>query len=141
MAAVANPRGLFGWVLDRASDWVHLLELAHKLKDLDGNAARRMLEDEGVISPREILSPDAEIRARILPHFLHQLDLDPIVIRRTHPDLMRELESTCVLCTVRSRCEQDLERGCTRATYRDFCPNADRIDAVRHERLRHFQPS
>jgi hypothetical protein len=48
---------------------------------------------------------------------------------------MQDLQSACVVCPERQRCERDLERGYVRATYGAFCPNAAHLDTLRRERL------
>ena len=61
---------------------------------------------------------------------LRSLDLDPDAIRLAQPETMRRLESACLGCTERSRCDRELAAGTAAVAYPEFCPNASRLTAL-----------
>ena len=65
-----------------------------------------------------------------LPRLLRAVGLYPGSLRRTCPEVLREMQVACSGCMVASRCRKHLERGLSRATYREYCPNADTIAAL-----------
>ena len=61
---------------------------------------------------------------------LRSLDLDPDAIRLAQPETMRKLETACVGCMERSRCDRELADGTAALAYPEFCPNASRLTAL-----------
>jgi len=69
--------------------------------------------------------------ADLLTRRMASLDIDPVAIRSTLPELAREAERACALCLDKTDCRHDLDRGGTNASWADRCPNADLLLAVR----------
>ena len=64
--------------------------------------------------------------ARVLP----AAGLDSANIRRTRPDVMRDMEVTCSACAAAKKCQTDLKRGVAWARRREYCPNAHTIASL-----------
>jgi hypothetical protein len=75
--------------------------------------------------------PDAATR---LPQMLTALGIDGPTVSRDEPAVMRDLERLCGLCSRKRECSNELAGDDVKATYRDFCPNAGTLDALRVQR-------
>ena len=63
-----------------------------------------------------------------LPRLLRAVGLYPESLRRTCPEVLREMQVACCRgAWWRVGVAEHLERGLSRATYREYCPNADTI--------------
>jgi hypothetical protein len=76
------------------------------------------------------LSPEEAGKVRSLVQLLKSLDLDPEAIRLKQPEVMQKLETACIGCTVRSRCDHELAAGTAPITYLEFCPKAPCLNAL-----------
>ena len=65
-----------------------------------------------------------------LGRLLEAVSLDAEELRRRHPEVMRDMQVTCVMCKVARRCRSDLRRGVSRKTFHQFCPNAETVAAL-----------
>ena len=66
-----------------------------------------------------------------LPDMLRTLGIDEAALRRAQPALMRAMEEACSQCVVLGRCQHALDRGTAAEEYGKFCPNADRLSALK----------
>ncbi|MFO1108251.1 MAG: DUF6455 family protein [Bradyrhizobium sp.] len=66
-----------------------------------------------------------------LPDMLRTLGIDEAALRRAQPALLRAMEEACSQCAVLGRCQHALDRGTAAGEYRQFCPNADRLTALK----------
>jgi hypothetical protein len=94
------------------------------------------------LSEREALARDAGVTedtlGRIvgrgagaeLGRLLEAVYLDAAELRRKHPDVMRDMQVACSMCPVAGRCRSDLERGVSRLTFHNYCPNTETIAAL-----------
>ncbi|AWN44326.1 heavy-metal resistance [Methylobacterium durans] len=119
------PGTLFDGLFIPLGDWGHLLDVAQELRSIDSEFMDTMLE--AYASGPRALSPYEITKVRSLVQLLKQLDLDPAAICRELPETMHELETTCVGCTQRTRCDHELAAGTAAVTYQRFCPNAQRL--------------
>jgi hypothetical protein len=65
-----------------------------------------------------------------LKRLLKAVYLDPQELRRTRPNAMRQMQTTCAACSVAKQCRRDLDRGVARVAYGTYCPNAELITAL-----------
>jgi hypothetical protein len=95
----------------------------------------RMAQDFGLTSAElgELArqGPDAATR---LPQMLAALGIDGAAVSRDEPAVMRDLERLCSLCSRKRECSNELAGDDVKANYRDFCPNAGTLDALRVQR-------
>lgn len=118
-----DPFDPFG-IVASMKEWCCLLKAAQELKNVDEEMMETMLEANAS-------SPEAIAKLRRIADLMRSLRLDPEAIRRRQPAAMRELEAACLGCTERSRCARELWVGTAADTYREFCPNASRLDQLR----------
>lgn len=64
----------------------------------------------------------------LLCHMLQALKIDVAAIPA---ETMRLLERHCARCNDKFRCADELGLGCAETTLDDFCPNAERLRALR----------
>lgn len=97
----------------------------------------RIAHDVGVSAPelRALAGkwPDA---ADLLNRRLAALELDPAEIRRTEPQVLRDLQRVCTMCGSGRECTHDLARDPSDPVWREYCPNVTTLDAVAAERAK-----
>ncbi len=118
----------FDWMFASVTDWGRLLIAAQELRHADEECLDTFLEARA--EQDRPLSPENTAKVRSLMQMLKSIDLDPDTIRRLQPDTMQALESTCVGCTERARCDHELARGTAAENRAEFCPNTPRLNAL-----------
>jgi len=78
--------------------------------------------------------------ADLLLKMLVALKVDPEVLKKTDPHVMRDLQRLCTTCGARKRCEHELARGTANKHFRDFCPNAFTLSALLSQKSRYSPP-
>jgi len=136
-----DPFDPFG-VAASMGEWCCLLKAAREVRDIDAEMMETMLEADAPASaalspevalfPEVALSPEAAAKVRSIAGLMRSLDLDPEAIRRREPGAMRALEAACLSCAERRRCTRELWAGTAADTYPEFCPNAARLERLRH---------
>lgn len=124
-----QPFDPFG-VAASMTEWCCLLKAAQELRDIDAEMMETMMEAD-VVAPA-ILSPEAAAKVRSVARLMRSLNLNPDAVQRREPEAMRALEAACLSCSERSRCTRELWAGTAADTYPEFCPNAARLDRLRH---------
>jgi 3-hydroxybenzoate/4-hydroxybenzoate---CoA ligase len=71
------------------------------------------------------------VAANFLARLLRAMQLDPIKIESTAPELVRDLQRKCVNCECQDRCAADLDLGASGTTFQDYCPNAEMLVSLR----------
>ncbi|AWN42788.1 DUF6455 family protein [Methylobacterium durans] len=128
-ADTPDPFDPFG-VIASMGEWCCLLKAARELREVDGEMMATMLEASAAgLAP---VGPDAVANVRSIANLMRSLNLDVEAIRRRAPEAMRELEAACLRCTQRGRCARELWAGTAADAYPEFCPNAARLDQLRH---------
>ncbi len=56
-------------------------------------------------------------------------------LRQTHPDVARDLEIHCSLCSKKKRCRRELESGDAPEGFTEYCPNAPTFVELQAESL------
>lgn len=124
-----DPFDPFG-VAASMNEWCCLLKAARELRDIDQEMMEAMTEADP--STVIALSPEADAKVRNSANLMRSLNIDPDAVRLREPAAMRELEATCLSCTERSRCARELWAGTAPDAYHSYCPNAARLDRLRH---------
>ena len=117
-------------VVASMKEWCCLLKAAQELRSSDEEMMETMLEANA--SRHVPLTAEAVGKVREIAALMRSLQLDPEAIQLRDPAVMREFETTCLHCTERSRCARELWKGTAARTYPEFCPNAMRLDRLRH---------
>lgn len=124
-----NPFDPFG-LAAAMNEWCCLLKAAQELRDVDQEMMETMMAADDPAPAA--LSPEAATKLRSIAKMMRSLNLDPDAVRQRHPEAMRQLEAACLGCQNRSRCARELWAGTAGVTHPDFCPNAARLDQLRH---------
>jgi Family of unknown function (DUF6455) len=122
--------------IDKVTAWMRQWKDASAARDefarCGCDEVARMAHDFG-LSSAELTElarrgPDSTTR---LPQMLAALGIDGAAVSRTEPAVMRDLERLCSMCERKHECSNQLAAGRAEASYHDFCPNADTLDALR----------
>ena len=65
-----------------------------------------------------------------LPKMLSALSMDARALEDADPAAMRDLQRTCVFCNHKNLCQRELAAGTAARHFRQFCPNAQTLDAL-----------
>ena len=123
-----TPGGALEWLFAPLNEWSRLVSVAQELRSIDDECLDTLLEARA--SGPDPLSPEEAVKVRSLVQMLKSLDLDPEAIRLKQPEVMQKLETACIGCTERSRCDHALAAGRAATTYPEFCPNTPRLNAL-----------
>ena len=97
----------------------------------------RMARDVGVDrSDLGILAGKWPDSADLLSRRLDELGLDPAQATQVEPQVVRDLQRVCSLCTSKRKCGHDLARHPSDRTWREYCPNVGTLDALMAERTK-----
>lgn len=66
----------------------------------------------------------------LLPEAMKSKGIDQATFERQQPEWNRDMRRTCMLCSERSRCSNELAANAFNDSYRDFCPNSASLDAL-----------
>jgi hypothetical protein len=131
-----------GSVVARLADWWR--NLRRERADLErlrsgGNDIEEVARDVG-LSVSELCNVARKGRGAsdLLRRRLSALRINPKRLSRAQPAVMRDLEKVCSLCGSKHRCERDLAHGPVDPRWRDYCPNAQTIDALEDAREDHI---
>lgn len=116
--------------------WRSGREAGHELTSLDPDGLGALARDVGLSTDQltRLLARGAG-GGEELQRLLQAAGLVPERIRRTRPDVMRDMSIVCSGCQVARRCRRDLDRGWAPLVQR-YCPNAETIRALQAERCR-----
>ena len=91
----------------------------------------RMAADIGLpASDLRVLAAHDRHDADLLRERLAVLGIDPEVVARREPAVMREMQRVCTLCDAKGRCTNDLMRDPKHPGWRDYCPNARELTTL-----------
>ncbi|HVX92294.1 MAG TPA: hypothetical protein VG985_03630 [Xanthobacteraceae bacterium] len=129
-------------VLDRIARWCRGENAREHLTVLDtlNRAELAQLAEDMRVSTMQLrlllsCSPGlAEFLARhmavLLAHRMEALHIDADDLARADPKLLQALRRRCAACDCRARCEQDLLHDPQDPVWRDYCPNAQVLEAL-----------
>lgn len=126
---------------------MHLSELAQRWRQR--HSGRRELDALGRDGLRELASdvavPEADLYSLVshnganeglLTRLLAAIGIDADRLSLQQPAVMRDMAVVCAGCTAARQCRRELDRSEASANFRQYCANADTIDALRRERPR-----
>ena len=117
--------GPLDWFFASLGEYGRLLAAATELRAVDCECMQTMLESR--MPGSDPTSPEQVAKVSNLVRMLASLDLDAETIRIRQPEIGQALETACLGCTKRSRCDQELASGTAARTFAEFCPNAARL--------------
>lgn len=119
--------GIANWV----SKYRYDLGLHNQLGQCGPDEVMRVAGDLG-LTPSKLgeltrKTPDA---ADLLQKMLVALHVDPNIFANTDPLIVRDLRRSCITCSEKKRCVQELANGTAGEHFRDFCPSAFTLDVI-----------
>jgi hypothetical protein len=63
----------------------------------------------------------------LLPEAIRAVGADPDAFEARHPEWNRDMRRSCMMCSQRRHCSDQLAAASFATGYRDFCPNRDSI--------------
>jgi hypothetical protein len=128
--------GMVGSAIKTFGSWLNRSRLGHALRDefatVSADELAMMARDVDV-EPLQLraLSKAGTGPAKLLTRMLAALRIDPNALNTMDVSMARHLQATCSLCASKSRCRRSLAAGAAATAYREFCPNAATLDALR----------
>jgi hypothetical protein len=115
--------------------WINKYRHMHGVHDEFGQCSQedvlRIAKDLGVpISDLRGLAAKGPGAPDVLQKMLLALSVDPQVLAKADPAVMRDLQRLCILCSQKGRCQHELAKGTAGEHFREFCPNAYTLDAL-----------
>ncbi len=123
------------FILGAIANWVN----KYRSHIGNGDAFGRCSPDEVKQIAKELGMSPAELRrvarkgpdaADLLQKMLVALNVDPEVLTKSNPAVMRDLQRLCISCSRKSRCQHELAVGTAAEHFHEFCPNAFTLDAL-----------
>jgi hypothetical protein len=123
-------RGLAGWVRAVASRFVNDGEL----QGLDRTEFAQIARDLN-LSPSELyaISTGSNQSARLLNKRMAEFGLSPELVKKQHPEVSRDLERVCGMCSSKKRCASEFEQRGSNPSRSDYCPNTQTLQALEGE--------
>jgi hypothetical protein len=125
-------------VLSAIAGWVSRYRDAtgqtNELRQCSPEAVSQIAKDLGV-SPNELreLAGKGPRSTELLQKMLIALYVDPQLVAKKDPLVMRDLQRLCVSCADKKLCARELKNGTAAAHFHEFCPNAFTLDALFEE--------
>jgi hypothetical protein len=66
----------------------------------------------------------------LLSRRMRQINLDAAKIVQVEPQVVRDLERVCTLCTSKRRCSRDFAKGRSASSWQAYCPNTMTLRAL-----------
>ena len=102
---------------------------------LEGGELSRIARDIGVNSGElRTLAGKWPDSADLLPQRLAALQLTDDVVLQGEPGVLRDMQRVCSLCGEKQRCGHDLDNNSSSPEWREYCPNAETLEALEFER-------
>jgi uncharacterized protein YjiS (DUF1127 family) len=136
-AVTRDPPRPIGWLRRHWNNWVRRRRAIAEIARCSFDEREHLAHDIGVSEAEFcILARKPADAAALLSQRLDQLQLKPTDIRNSEPLVLRDLQRVCALCASKRKCKHDfLARPWSRA-WRQYCPNALTLDALRAQRRR-----
>jgi hypothetical protein len=125
-------RALAGWVRAMASRFVNYGEL----EGLDRTEFAQIARDLN-LSPPELyaISTGGNLSAGLLNKRMAEFGLSPELVKKQHPEVSRDLERVCGMCSSKKRCAAEFEQQGSDPSRSDYCPNTQTLQALEGESL------
>jgi hypothetical protein len=122
--------GLRGWMKALAARF----RSADELRSFDRAEFEQIARDLN-LSPSELhlLSIGDGRSADLLEKRLRELGLSREVLKKQHPEVLRDLERVFGICLAKARCAGDFERGKSASDRSGYCPKKQTLEALERE--------
>jgi hypothetical protein len=103
---------------------------------LDAAEAEHIAREFGLTaSELSAISRSGARVAELLHRMMRVNGLSYEELRQAHPDVVRDLEIHCSLCSEKKRCRRELESGAAPEGFTEYCPNAPTFVELQAEAL------
>jgi hypothetical protein len=102
------------------------------LADWGPAEAARIAQDISVSGAAElrVLAGKWPDSTDLLSRRMRQINLDAAKIVQVEPQVVRDLERVCTLCTSKRRCSRDFAKGRSASSWQAYCPNTMTLRAL-----------
>jgi uncharacterized protein YjiS (DUF1127 family) len=122
-------------------NWTERQATLTALKCMGSDDVGRLAHDVGLTgADLKILAGRWPDSAELLSRRLAVLKFDENVLVRCEPKVMRDLQRVCSLCGDKPRCQHHLAVAPFDEAWRDYCPNAQTLEALDAERSARPRP-
>jgi hypothetical protein len=130
MNATRGNRTLFGWIKAVASR----LAPRNELQGIDREEFEQIARDLNLsTSELYVLSSKAGLTGELLKRRLAEFKLSPELVRKRHPEVLRDLQRVCGNCSSTRRCASEFEQAIGQGERSDYCPNTQTLRALENE--------
>lgn len=130
-----QPYPTVEFVVSTIVGWIKKHRVLHGLRDELGRCSddeeMKIAKDLGMpLSDFRGLTAKAPDAASEVSKMLRALSIDPSILARSDPATMRDLQRTCIHCTCKGRCTDELARNTAARDFREFCPNTYTLESL-----------
>jgi hypothetical protein len=116
--------------------WLGNRQALAELQSCSRDELRQIASDFGTTADElRALAAKWPDSANLLGRRMAALEIDPDEIARRYPAVANDLKRLCSLCQSKGECEHDLDRDPGDPRWREYCPNASTLTALRKEPL------
>ena len=125
-----GSRSLIGWLKAIVSRAVN----RNELRDI-GRAEFNQIARDLNLSSLELhkLSVGNGSSPALLEKRLAEFDLAPELVKRLHPEVLRDLQRVCAMCASTKRCAREFARQEPASGRSEYCPNTQTLEALERE--------
>jgi hypothetical protein len=107
-----------------------------ELQGLDRTEFAQIARDLN-LSPPELyaISVGGNQSAALLNKRMAEFGLSPAVVKKQHPEVSRDLERVCGMCSSKKRCASEFEQRGSDPSKSDYCPNTQTLQALEGESM------
>jgi hypothetical protein len=132
--ATGDRGGPFGIFAKWWRNWTARDAALRELGCCDRDEAAHIARDVGVsVSELQTLAGRWPEPSNLLERRLAASGLSIERVAQSEPQVIRDLQRVCGQCEAGTRCGRDLDEGEQDRLWRDYCPNAVTLDALRTE--------
>lgn len=116
-------------------NWKRARATLSEIHELESGELSRVARDIGVNSfELRTLAGRWPDSADLLSQRLAALQLTDDAGVQAEPGVLRDLQRVCTLCHEKQRCGHDIDNNSSSPEWREYCPNAETLNALEFER-------
>lgn len=108
-------------------DWKQRRAAMKEIDALASSESERLLGECGLTRDDLSVAMRHTGGANPLPHAMRSIGVDPRLFEARHRAWNRDMTRTCMMCSERGHCRDQIAAGSFATHYRQFCPNRDSL--------------
>ena len=125
-------RGLIGWVRALTAR----LGSKGDLREIDRAEFDQIARDLNLSAPDlYAISTRNDMTVDLLDKRMADFGLSAEAMKRRHPEVLRDLQRVCGLCSLSKRCRREFAQHTSDAARSSYCPNTPTLQALEQENL------